>query len=255
MTIDMQALIEQRPHLKDPLEFYARWQRFQKEAAQLLPKGRAAMSPEDSRAYPRESAGPVFRLFVSIFDLPGEEFEPLNRALEAGDIDFMRLPLGELPDISLPCTEAELSTILFLLSRPYFLALRENSGQDGSQWEDGQCPLCSARPALASIEEGPRRLLHCSYCGTVGPYRFIGCPNCGTANASNLNTLVPEEEPGFRISACDGCRTYVKIVDASVLKEMTIDLADMASLPLDIVAQGKEYVRMAPNPIGLKKME
>ncbi len=40
-----------------------------------------------------------------------------------------------------------------------------------------------------------------------------------------------------------------------VLNEMGIDLADMASLPLDIVAQGKGYVRMAPNPISLKKMD
>ncbi len=73
MTIDIQALIEQRPHLKDPLELYAKWQRFHHEAAELLPKGRSAMSPEDSKAYPRESAGPVFRLFVSIFDLPAED--------------------------------------------------------------------------------------------------------------------------------------------------------------------------------------
>jgi len=255
MTIDIQALTEQRPHLKDPLEFYARWQRFRKEAAELLPKERSTMSPEDSKAYPRESAGPVFRLFVSIFDLPGEELEPLGRALEAGDIDFLRFPFDEVPAVSSPYTEAELSAILFLLSRPYFLALREASPQDGSQWEDGRCPLCSARPALASIVEGPQRILHCSYCGTSGPYRFIGCPNCGTAHASSLNTLVPEEEPGFRISACDECRTYLKIVEASILSEMTTDLADLASLPLDIIAQGKEYVRMAPNPIGLKKME
>ena len=66
---------------------------------------------------------------------------------------------------------------------------------------------------------------------------------------------MPEEEPGFRVSTCDECRTYVKIVENSVLKEMTADLADMASLPLDIVAQEKGYARRAPNPIGLKRME
>ena len=31
-------------------------------------------------------------------------------------------------------------------------------------------------------------------------------------------------------------------------------LADLASLPLDIVAQGKGFARTAPNPIGLKKI-
>ena len=100
MTIDIQTLIEQRPHLKNPLELYAKWQRFHQEANELLPKVRSAMSPEDSKAYPRDSAGLVCQLFVSIFDLPGEEFEPLARRWRNGDIDFMRLPLDEIPALS-----------------------------------------------------------------------------------------------------------------------------------------------------------
>ncbi len=256
MTIEIPALIEQRPHLKNPLELYAKWQRFFQEANDLLPKVRTAMSPEDSKAYPRESAGLVCQLFVSIFDLPGEELEPLVRALEDGDIDFMRFPLDELPALSPPFAEEELATILFLLSRPYFLALRETFPLDGSQWEDGRCPLCSARPALASILEGPKRRLHCSFCGTSGPSpRFIGCPNCGTADATKLSTIISEDEPGFRVATCDACQAYMKIVESPVVDTLGMDLADLASLPLDIVAQGKGYVRMAPNPIGLKKME
>lgn len=254
MTIDIQTMIEQLPHLQDPLEFYARWQRFQHEVSGHLPKEGSAMSPADSRTYSQESAGTVFEIFVSIFDLPGEELEPLRRALEAGEIDFMRLPLGEIPDLSFPHDEDDLTTILFLLSRPYLQALRESYPLDGRRWENGRCPMCSARPALASIEEGPQRVLHCSWCGTVGPYQFIGCPNCGTGDASKLNTLVPDEEPGYRVTTCDECRTYVKIVEGSILAEMTADQADLASLPLDIVAQKKGYVRKTPNPIGLTQM-
>jgi len=256
MTIDIQALIAQRPHLRDPLELYARWQRFHQEAAALLPQLRSAMSAEDSRAYPRECAGSIFRLFVSIFDLPGEDLAPLGQAMENGEIDFMRLPLGELPELAaLPVAEDELSRILFLVSRPYFLALRQAFPLDGSQWEDGRCPLCSARPALATIVEGPQRHLHCSFCGTSGTYQFIGCPHCGSTDVSMLNTILAEDEPGFRLATCDACRSYVKIVESSILDKMTLDLADMASLPLDLVAQGNGYVRMAPNPIALKKME
>ncbi|MDW7772156.1 MAG: formate dehydrogenase accessory protein FdhE [Desulfobulbaceae bacterium] len=256
MTIDIKTLIEKRPHLKDPLEFYARWQRFQQEAAELLPKKESSSSPLDSQAYPRENARSVFQLFVSIFDLPAGELEPLAQALENGEIDFMRLPLEDFPDLPLPYAKEELTAILFLLSRPYFLALRETFPLDGSEWESGHCPLCSARPALASIVEGPRRHLHCSWCGTAGPHRlYIGCPNCGAKNEAKLRTLVPEEEPGFRVAACDECRTYVKVVENSILSEMSIDLADLASLPLDIVAQEKGYVRTTPNPIGMKKME
>ena len=213
------------------------------------------MAAEDSRAYPRDCAGPIFRLFVAVFDLPGEELAPLGQALENGEIDFMRLPLGEVPVVSaLPAPEDELAKILFLVSRPYFLALRQTFPLDGSQWEDGRCPLCSARPALATVVEGPQRHLHCSFCGTSGTYQFIGCPNCGSTDVSQLNTIMAEDEPGFRLATCDACRSYVKIVESSILAEMTLDLADMASLPLDLVAQAKGYVRMVPNPIALKTM-
>lgn len=256
MTIDIEALITQRPHLTDPLELYAKWQRFHHEAAALLPKARAAMTPADSRAYPRECAGQVCRLFLTIFNLPAEKYEPLCQALAAGNIDFMGLPLGEIPPLpSLACSEEELAGILFLLSRPYFLALRETFPLDGGQWENGRCPLCSALPALMSIVEGPKRILHCSFCGTTGTYKFIGCPNCGSVDTAKLNTIVSEDEPGFRITTCDQCHTYVKIVEGPILTEMAIDLADMASLPLDFVAQGKGYARLAPNPISLQKME
>lgn len=255
MTIDTKTLIEQRPHLKDPLELYAKWQRFNTEAAALLPKVRSAMAPEDAKAYPREVAGDIYQLFISIFGLPAEQFAPLGKALTNGDIDFMRLPLDEIPDLpDLPHSKEELAGLLFLLSRPYFLALRETFPLDGSEWKNGRCPLCSARAALTSIVEGPKRQLHCTFCGTVGPYRFIGCPGCGTTEAEKLNTIMAEDEPGFRVSTCDDCRTYVKVVEGSALQDMTLDLADMASLPLDLIAQSKGYARLAPNPISLKRM-
>lgn len=255
MISDIQALIEKRPHLKDPLELYARWQRFQLEVAEHLPNRRSATPAEDARAYPKANAGKVYQLFAGIFELPLEEFAPLCQAMENGDIDFMRLPLDELPVISsLSCAEEELAKILFLLSRPYFLSLRESYPLDGSQWENGRCPLCSARPALATIVEGPKRHLHCSFCGTAGNYRFIGCPNCDTSDASQLTTIESENEPGFRVVTCDACKTYVKVMESTMLQNMTLDLADLASLPLDIVAQEKGYTRLAPNPIALKTM-
>ncbi|MFH1216649.1 MAG: formate dehydrogenase accessory protein FdhE [Pseudomonadota bacterium] len=255
MTIDIQTLIEQLPHLKDPLEFYDRWQRFQRAAEGILPKNRASLGPSESRAYPPESAGPVLQSFASVFDLPPEGLAPLDKALEAGDIDFMRLPLDELPTVSLAPAVGELATTLFLLSRPWFLRLHELCMLDGREWKGGRCPACSARPALTSIMEGPKRNLHCSWCGTTGPYRFIGCPNCGNEVAAKLGTLVPEGEAGFRVATCDACQTYVKVVEGGVLKKMTADQADLSSLPLDMVAQEKGYTRTAPNPIGLKKIK
>ncbi len=255
MTIDIQSLIEERPHLKDPLLLYTKWQRFHHEATELLPKVRSTISAEDSQAYPRAIAGAVFQLFVSIFNLPEKELEPLRQSLEKGEIDFMQLPQGKVPDFpSLPYTTQELAGLLFLFSRPYFLALRETFPLDGSQWENGRCPLCSAQPALTSVMEGPKRYLHCSYCGTSGPYRFIGCPNCASVDSAQLNTIMSEDEPGFRVITCNECQTYVKAIEFPLLKKMSVDLTDMASLPLDIIAQEKGYTRMAPNPISLTKI-
>jgi FdhE protein len=255
MTIDVQKLIEERPHLKDPLQLYGRWQRFQEAVAACLPKERSALSAEEAKTYPRAKTDEIFQLFVNIFELPAEDFAPLQQALENGDVDFMRLPLGEVPAISaLACADEELARLLFLFARPYFQQLRNSYPLDGSQWDNGRCPLCSAPTALASIVEGPKRHLHCSFCGTVGTYRFTGCPNCGSNDSTQLTTIESEDEPGCRVITCDGCRTYVKVIEHPLLKKMGIDLADMASLPLDIVAQEKGFTRTVPNPISLKKM-
>lgn len=255
MTIDTQSLTAQKPHLKDPLALYARWQRFHEEATRLLPKVRSTISAEDSQAYPRAVAGAVFQAFAEIFELPAEQSAPLHQAIKDGTIDFMQLPQDKIPAIpALAYSDMELAGLLFLFSRPYFLALHETFHLDGSPWANGRCPLCSARPALTSVTEGPKRHLHCSFCATSGTYRFIGCPNCETADPQHLNTIIAENEPGFRVVTCEACKTYVKVVEHPMLQKMGADLADLASLPLDIIAQEKGFTRMAPNPISLTRM-
>ncbi len=255
MTIDIQALIDERPHLKNPLEVYGKWLDFHRQVGALLPKGKPELTVEGANAYSQESAGAVFQLFARIFKLPENEYNSLCRALECRDIDFLRLSQNEVPEIAgLPCDKDELAALLFLISRPYFLNLRQAYPLDGSQWEHGRCPLCSAQAALSSVIEGPARRLHCSFCGTFGPYRFIGCPNCGAVDPKKLNTILSDGESGFRLTTCEDCHTYVKVVESSILEKMSFDLADMASLPLDIIAQEKGYTRTVPNPISLKKM-
>jgi FdhE protein len=69
-----------------------------------------------------------------------------------------------------------------------------------------------------------------------------------------LDTIVFENEVGFRVRACNACRSYGKIVDWELLCRMTPDLADLISLPLDIVVQEKGYKRPSPNAIGMVRM-
>ena len=89
--------------LKDPLALYAKWQRFFMRQTRLLPKARSTISAEDSQAYPRADAAAVFQLFVSIFDLPEEQLAPLCQAMKEGEIDFMQLPQGKVPDYPDSC--------------------------------------------------------------------------------------------------------------------------------------------------------
>lgn len=255
MTIDVQTLIEQRPHLKEPLQLYARWQHFQEYLSQHLPKERPAVTSAGTNGYPLAQTGEFFDRFTAMFDLPAEGFAPLRALLVDGRIDFLRLSVGEVPQIDgLDCPAEDLAKVLFLFARPYFQALRMNYPLDGGTWEGGRCPLCSAQAALTSITEGPKRQLHCSWCGTVGSYRYIGCPTCGSEEAVQFTTIEAEGEPGYRVLACSSCNSYLKAVEGPVLKKMGPDLADLVSLPLDIVAQEKGLRRVVPNPIALSKM-
>jgi FdhE protein len=95
---------------------------------------------------------------------------------------------------------------------------------------------------------------HCSFCGTKGRYDAVGCPVCYNKDTALLNTFFIKKEKGCRVRACDLCKSYVKIVDEKQLGRMTPDLADLMSLPLDIVVQEKGYKRPSPNPVGMVRM-
>lgn len=255
METKLPTLIEQYPHLKDLFLLYGKAERFWQEVSGLLDTNGAGPQIANTTAYPRDTIGPVLQRFSAAFDLPEEPLAPLRQALEAGDIDFTRLTLNEVPAFSLPYPEEELATVLFLLSRPFFRKLRAAVTLDDRFWEEGRCPVCAARPALSSITDEPKRRMHCSFCGTAGPYLFLGCPVCRTEKPTKLGTLTPEKEEGFRVTTCGECGSYVKSADARIVASMSPDIADLASLPLDIIAQGKGFTRHAPNPIGLRRMK
>lgn len=249
MNAVVEKILRERPHLTDTFRFYEKAVRFVDAVRGFDP----ALRPHGT-AYPAEALDPVFERFSSFIELPAGSLDPLKRAMELGEIDFTRLPLGEVPAFSLPYAEDDLSMLLFLLGKPYFIALREARPQDDRTWEEGRCPVCRAQPAISWIEDNGRRQVFCSYCGTTGYGDRIGCPVCRAVDASKQNVLVFEREEGFKINTCDLCRSYVKTVDAGMILRLTPDLADLASLPLDIVVQEKGYARRSPNPVGIRKI-
>ena len=246
----IEELIAKKPHLEEPLRFYEKTIRFTDAAREL-----GLSSSQEQNAYPPRLTGQILERFLSVFDLPAGSLFPLIQALELGEIDFTRLPLLEVPAFSLPYPEDDLMTLLFLLSRPYFLGKRDVVLlQENCFWEKGACPVCSARPSLATISQEGRRQLLCSFCGTKGPCDSPGCPVCRNHDPARLTTFSFEGEEEFTVLACESCKAYVKTADKTLFARMTPDLVDLVSLPLDIAIQKKGYKRLSPNPLGMVRM-
>ena len=69
--------------------------------------------------------------FRRCFDLPEGTLAPFKQAMEVREIDFTRLPFGEVPSFSLPYAEDDLSMLLYLLSKPWFLSLGDSRRPKG----------------------------------------------------------------------------------------------------------------------------
>jgi len=247
--LTIEEIITQKPHLADPLRFYEKSVRFNDAVHGYV----HPMQPVRN-AYSPGSVEAIVHQFQNIFELPEGSLTPLQQALELGEIDFTRMPFLEVPAFSLPYPEDDLTMLLFLLARPYFRGLREQNPRDGVAWKDGVCPVCKARPVIVSMASGNQRQLLCSFCGTPGSADATGCAICFSSDPAKLHHYTFEEEHGFTVHACDACRSYVKAIDNALLGSATPDLADLMSLPLDIVVQGKGYKRLAPNAVGMVRM-
>ena len=149
---------------------------FSVRLSKLLPKEGSASVAAGLQGIPaRNVPASVFQLFVSIFDLPGEELEPLGRALEAGDIDFMRFPLDEVPDLSLPYAEDELAAILFLVEQT--LLSGTAGGLSAGRPPVGEWPLSPLLGTTGAClhhgrSQAPSALLLLRHCRTVPVHRL-----------------------------------------------------------------------------------
>lgn len=246
--MNLKELVRERPHLEETLKLYEKVLKFNTTIGKVLDT-----PGHEDRSYPASLVGPVVADFSSIFGIPEENLLPLKEVMMAGRVDFTRLPLNELPSFSLPYHEDELGLILFIISKPFFIRLGETFRPTETYWEEGRCPVCDAKPSLGSLESEERRVLYCSFCDTAGPYRRLGCPLCSTGDTSKITVFTFEGETDFRVDACDACGSYIKLVvhRGFLDKGLSPDLADLLSIPLDVVAQRKGYRRHSPNPIGM----
>lgn len=116
------------------------------------------------------------------------------------------------------------------------------------------CPCCSRKPVLAILRpqgDGGSRSLLCGFCLTEWEFRRIVCPGCGQENHAKLPVYNAESFPYIRVECCDTCQTYIKSIDMTKngLAEPMVD--EMASIPLDLWAQEREYLKLNLNLLGM----
>lgn len=244
--MSLESIAQENPHLKEIVELYRKVQRLEQVE---LSHDYGGVS-EDLRCYTEADVERVLGSFSSIFGVGGEDIESLRGALLSGSVDFMELPrlCAEGKELS-----EESNSLLYMISRPYFMSLSRGIDVDNIKWEEGRCPLCNAVPSLSVIERNVPRKYHCSFCRTTGHYRRIGCPYCKSNNSKDIDLMVTDELPGMRIEACRKCKTYLKSFEAEKLVGNDIMELDIISLPLDIVARQKGFSRRSPNPVGMTR--
>lgn len=191
----------------------------------------------------------------------GDAIPRISKSAEAGELDLRDIFSKHYDEMYL-AQEAEqcgLDTgiLAFLVRasvRPSVIAQMEQlrGALNLEEWLQGQCPLCGSAPQIAQLrdEEG-KRYLQCSFCSCQWRWERIACPSCHNKDLDSLHYLYAEEEEAYRVDLCDQCRGYIKTVDSRKLDyEPSLDLEDIVTMHLDILAFEKGYRRTAPTPWG-----
>jgi len=112
------------------------------------------------------------------------------------------------------------------------------------------CPFCERRPVCGILRpeaDGARRSLLCSFCSTEWDYRRLVCPACEQEDVEKLPVYTAEEFPYIRIEACDACHSFIKTIDLTKDGRAIPVVDEIASLPLTLWAQERDYRKLQPN--------
>ncbi|MCE5313293.1 MAG: formate dehydrogenase accessory protein FdhE [Nitrospiraceae bacterium] len=247
--MNIRELATNKPHLADAAALYERIEDFLKKADALK-----YMPAEADASYDKQTAEKIITLFSETLCIPMENISPLREAVVVGTVDFRRLPLNEVPAFASPWHEDELYAMLYIIGRPFLRWKAEASGYEKTTWDNGRCSVCGSNPSFAVMKKEDKKTLVCSFCGSTGTWRRIGCPSCMEIDGSKIDIIEAENEEGIRLELCNTCNSYIKAADEELVSASTADVADLMSLPLDIIAQQKGFSRNSPNPLGLRNI-
>jgi FdhE protein len=123
---------------------------------------------------------------------------------------------------------------------------------DLKNWLKGYCPVCGSMPNMSELRGEGQRHYHCSFCGFLWPSERLKCPFCENTDHKKLHYLYTEGQEVYRVDLCDKCKQYIKTVDSRKLdSDPDLDLLDIATLHLDIIARQKGYKNPLPSLWGL----
>ena len=119
------------------------------------------------------------------------------------------------------------------------------------------CPCCGS-PPVASVIHNERhrsgvRYLHCSLCATEWHLERVKCSVCNSGGKLLYLTLDDENGKPFlpvQAETCDGCNSYLKVMQRELHGRADPVADDLASLALDLLlAEQGKYQRSGYNPL------
>ena len=151
-----------------------------------------------------------------------------------------------------PSESQEFLVAAFL--QPYAETVRARADLQLERYTHPLCPFCHRKPAfgvLRQLGDGARRNLLCGFCLCEWEFRRIVCPACGEEDQAKLPVYTAAQFPHMRVECCDTCHTYIKSTDLTKngLADPMVD--ELASVPLDLWAQERDYNKIRPNLFGM----
>ena len=249
-----EQLAAQYPFAAEILAFYVHVARFQQGLGQKFQRVSAGPSA-------LLSGGPAFAELLASFPdflFLVEENAPAQFAQIAHAVRDS--PSSSWSDLLNRCWSAheppdvsdEFLAIAFL--QPYAETIRSSARLQLDGYTHSLCPFCNRKPTFGVLRQqgdGARRNLLCGFCLCEWEFRRILCPACGEEDQARLPVYTAAQFPHMRVECCDTCHTYIKSTDLTKngLADPLVD--ELASVPLDLWAQARDYAKLRPNLFGM----
>lgn len=261
----IKRLMRERPHLREPLQFYRRVCALWSAAAPddltgaLVPpderplrlaKGWPLLDPPRLTAVDLSHTTETLTRLLALLRMRNPSLaraaDELNAALGAGAGRARALARwlgGQEAAFSIDVPREFVGYTLRLALRPSLSALLPTlrDGFTDRAWNRPLCPLCGFPPGLAEERDRDRRLF-CSLCPADWIYTVPGCPFCRNTSEQHLACAVEDVEPGYHIAICTRCHGYLKTAHPHEMgREIDPPLEDLLTVPLDHAAQRDGY--------------